>query len=795
MSEKIENKIKVEIDGNVIEAEPGQMLIQVADNHGIYIPRFCYHKKLSIAANCRMCLVDIEGARKPSPACATPIMDGMKVFTKSEKTIEYQRSIMEFLLINHPLDCPICDQGGACELQDVAMGYGKDVSKFNESKIVVSDPDLGPLVSTDLTRCIKCTRCVRFGDEVAGLRELGLLSRGDDSQISTYVEKSVSSELSGNVIDICPVGALTSKPFRYKARPWELQQKSTISPHDGLGSNVYAQIRRNKVMKIVPKENEELNEVWLSDRDRFSYTALYSEDRSTKPKIKKNNVWMDVSWEEALDFVRASKDYVQKNKLEIGGVGTESASLEEMYLLQKIVRALGFNNIDTRSKQIDFRSEAFIDTGSSFSFKEIESSDCIITFGSNIQKEHPLINFRIKKAADKGSKVYNINSYSFETNYTSKQFCIESQDYKSFLMGVVSLACKSSNNAQELTSKFNDFLSDFDVSDASKEIINVLNTSVKPCIIIGSRVVSHKDYTDLVLLLNLFKKLTQVNMLALGNGSNSNGAKLAGAIPFQGANYSKVSPGGLNLKQMLNGQHKLGLMFLLNCEPEIDTLFGNTSISTLNSTDFVVSITSYETDAMREYSDVILPISTFTETPGTYVGFNGKRQSFNAIVPPLGEAKIGWKVLRVIGNYLELDGFDFMSHEDIQLEIDNIDSNIVTSAMPAFPEIDNTRVSEYNIDTQVSMYAIDNIVRRAKPLLNTIDHIDSSKVYISQDIAEKKSIKSGSIVSIYDGHKSIETKVYVNTSLSRSTILFPVGYKGKNMTFPSIEIEKVSIGD
>ena len=388
MAEDKKKTFSIEIDGEAIEATPGKMLIEVADESGHYIPRFCYHKKLSIAANCRMCLVDVEGARKPSPACATPIMDGMKVFTKSPKTIAYQKKVMEFLLINHPLDCPICDQGGECELQDVAMGYGGDVARYAEEKRVVPDPDLGSLVSTDMTRCIQCTRCVRFGTEIAGVREIGMIDRGDSSKISTYVKHSLASEISGNIIDVCPVGALTSKPFRYKARAWELQQKETLSPHDGLGSNLYAHVRRNQVMRVVPKENEALNEVWLSDRDRFGYEGLNAEDRLTSPIIKKGKDWVEVSWEEAIDFVKTAiqTTTAKSGASALGALASESSTVEELYLLQKLMRGLGSNNIDTRLKQRDFSKDVAAEGGINCTLEEIEQADQILLIGSNLRK-------------------------------------------------------------------------------------------------------------------------------------------------------------------------------------------------------------------------------------------------------------------------------------------------------------------------------------------------------------------------------------------------------------------------
>jgi len=393
--------LNIEVDGKALEARPGQMLIEVTDANDIYIPRFCYHKKLTVAANCRMCLVEVEKAPKPLPACATPVMDGMKVQTRSKLAIEAQKSVMEFLLINHPLDCPICDQGGECELQDLAIGYGEGVSRYQESKRVVQDKNIGPLIQTDMTRCIHCTRCIRFGEEIAGLREMGATGRGERMEIGTYIEKTVSSELSGNIIDVCPVGALTSKPFRFSARAWEMVQRESIAPHDSVGSNIELHIKGDRVMRVVPAENEAINEVWISDRDRFSYEGMYSEDRLQTPMIKQNGVWQEADWETALEFVRDNLDKPLLNHggSQLGGLASPASTLEELYLFQKLLRALGTNNIDSRLRQNDFNQQetdpAFPYLGQSIA--ALDDLDAVLVIGSNVRKEQPMINHRLRK--------------------------------------------------------------------------------------------------------------------------------------------------------------------------------------------------------------------------------------------------------------------------------------------------------------------------------------------------------------------------------------------------------------
>ena len=413
--------LNIEVDGKLLQARRGQMLIEVTDANDIYIPRFCYHKKLTVAANCRMCLIEVEKAPKPLPACSTPVMEGMKVQTRSKLAIEAQKSVMEFLLINHPLDCPICDQGGECELQDLAIGYGEGVSRYQESKRIVMDKNIGPLIQTDMTRCIHCTRCVRFGEEIAGLREMGSVGRGERMEISTYIEKSVSSELSGNIIDICPVGALTSKPFRFSARAWEMVQRESIAPHDSVGSNVQLHIKDDRVMRVIPAENEAINEVWISDRDRFSYEGMYSDDRLQTPMIKQNGNWQETDWETALEFVGKNLDKILSSygSDQLGGLISPASTLEELYLFQKLLRALGSNNIDSRLRQNDFAQQdadpAFPYLGQSIA--SLEDLDAVLMIGSNIRKEQPMINHRLRKASLKGADVMMINSVDYEINY------------------------------------------------------------------------------------------------------------------------------------------------------------------------------------------------------------------------------------------------------------------------------------------------------------------------------------------------------------------------------------------
>src|SRR6266511_1013994 len=400
---------KLTIDGRETEVKNGATVMDAANGLGIYIPHFCYHKKLSIAANCRMCLVQIEKAPKPQPACATPVGEGMKVFTRSDYARDAQNGVMEFLLINHPLDCPICDQGGECQLQDLAVGYGKSASRYAEEKRVVLNKSLGPLTSTDMTRCIHCTRCVRFGQEVGGVMELGMIGRGEHAEIIAFVGKTVDSELSGNVIDLCPVGALTSKPFRYTARNWELSRRKSVSPHDSLGSNLIVQVKQNRVMRVLPLENEAINECWLSDKDRFSYEGLNSEDRLTRPMVKRDGTWMETDWQTALEHVVRELKRVREHHgaAAIGALVSPHSTLEEMHLAQKLVRGLGSENIDFRLRQSDFSTDGKREgaTWLGMSIAEFAALDRVLVVGSFLRKDHPLLAQRLRQAAKKGARI------------------------------------------------------------------------------------------------------------------------------------------------------------------------------------------------------------------------------------------------------------------------------------------------------------------------------------------------------------------------------------------------------
>ncbi|MEW8208493.1 MAG: NADH-quinone oxidoreductase subunit NuoG, partial [Candidatus Thiodiazotropha taylori] len=578
--------VTFEVNGQELQAEAGSMLIEATDAAGINIPRFCYHKKLSIAANCRMCLVEVEKVPKPLPACATPVTEGMKVYTRSPKALAAQKGTMEFLLINHPLDCPICDQGGECELQDVAIGYGRDVSRYSEGKRVVADKNIGPLIATDMTRCIHCTRCVRFGEEIAGIREMGATGRGEHMVIGTYIEKSVDSEMSGNIIDLCPVGALTSKPFRFNARAWELTQVEAIAPHDSLGSNLNLHLRGNKVMRVHPKDNESINETWISDRDRFSYEGLYSSDRLTSPMVKKGGEWKEVSWEMALEMAAASLKEIGDGD-QIGTLISPTSTLEELYLAQKLMRGLGCNNIDSRLRQGDFRMDATQNSvhwlGSTLS--DMDQMQTVFVVGGNIRKEQPILAHRLRKAALNGAKLHYLNPIQIDLNHSGEQDICTPGEMAGRLAAVAKAAgVKASGGAASL-------LNAAQADESAKQTAANLKAADGALVMLGAMAQAHPDYALLHTIAAALAEATGAQLSILPASANSVGAQLAGAVPHLQAGGSAADRAGLDTLQMLKMPRKGYL--LLGVEPGRDFWNGSLSMSALQSADLVVAISAF----------------------------------------------------------------------------------------------------------------------------------------------------------------------------------------------------------
>lgn len=684
--------VKIEINGQVVEAHEGDMLIDVADGANIPIPRFCYHKKLSIAASCRMCLVEVEGAPKAVPSCATPVTDGMKVYTQSKKAVAAQQSVMEFLLINHPLDCPICDQGGECELQDVAMTYGSDVSKYTEEKRIVGDKNIGSLIATDMTRCIHCTRCVRFGDEIGGVMELGATGRSEWMSIGTYVNNSVTSELSGNMIDLCPVGALTSKPFRYSARPWELRAHHSIAPHDSIGSNIVIHAKNNVVKRVVPAENESVNEIWLSDRDRFSYEGINSQDRLTEPMIKVDGQWQTVDWTTALDFTAANlKTYLTRPD-EVAILASETSTLEELYLLKTMAAKLGVTNLESRLKQTDFSLDGNIAKKLQTSLQDVEKYDSVLLVGSFLRKELPLLNLRLRKAQQAGCEVFTVNPAQFDFNYDIS-ISVDAFDFVSELACIAKSVLEKAGHAAS-------WAKDLVVTSKHQEIASKLKAAKNGHIFVGQISQQHPSYKQLVKLSQIIADNTDVTVHVLPLQANTVGSEMIG-----------FSDTGKHLQQILSGGIKAFINF--GIEPSQDILLASEKAFT--SANFIVNFSSFVTEEIKANANVLLPMATFAETAGTYVNISGVKQSFRMAVDPKGNAKAGWKILRVLGNLLGTD-FEYVCTND------------VLSAVSLETKISDLSKIVINLDALSSadikvhsLYQSDGLVRRSPSLQATPD--------------------------------------------------------------------------
>jgi NADH-quinone oxidoreductase subunit G len=711
--------VNIEVNGVPMKARKGQMIMQVTDTQDVYIPRFCYHDKLPIAANCRMCLVEVEKAPKPMPACATPVAEGMKVFTKSPKAIAAQRATMEFLLINHPLDCPICDQGGECELQDLAMGFGRDISRYAERKRVVKDKNLGPLVSTDMTRCIHCTRCVRFTQDIQGFQELGTIGRGETTEIGTFIEKSVNHELSANIIDLCPVGALNNKPYRYRARAWEMTQHPLISPHDCVGTNVFAHVLRGRIMRIVPRVNEDVNETWISDRDRFSYQAVYSEDRLMKPMVRENGVWQETDWESALALVaeRLGKLAKQQGGAQIGAIASPTATLEELYLLARLTRGLGSNNLDHRLRRTDFRDEQSDPLYPSLgcSIADIERANSVLVIGSNLRKEVPLLAHRIRKAAIKGAAVSFVNPNRYDYLFPVASYL--SSNGLDLFDHLVAIAAAAQANGAQTPASIASLAGSAQPNDTHRAIAQQLASGDRRVILIGAIVQRHPAFADLRLVAQALAQMTGATLGYLPEGGNAVGAHLAGVLPHRAAGGRINASAGLNVSEMLAARLK-AYVLLGAIEPAND-LAAASALDALKSAEFVVALSPYS--SAREFAHVILPIGTFAETSGTYVNVEGRWQSVPGAARPVGESRPGWKVLRVLGNLLNLQGFDYNSSDEITAEL----RKLIDEA-PAFeakgsahaPQSKPSLVSTpANLD--VGIYQVDAYVRRSNALQST----------------------------------------------------------------------------
>jgi NADH-quinone oxidoreductase subunit G len=713
--------VNIVVDGVPVQAHKGETVIRATDRSGIYIPRFCYHEKLSIPANCRMCLVEVEKAPKPLPACATPVTEGMKVFTKTRRAIDAQRATMEFLLINHPLDCPICDQGGECELQDLAVGFGRDISRYNEGKRSVADENLGPLIATDMTRCIQCTRCVRFTDEIAGIQELGMIGRGEHMAVRSYIESTVNHELSGNVIDLCPVGALVSKPYRFSARAWEMSAVPLISPHDAVGSNLFGHVLRGRLMRVVPRQNEAINETWIADRDRFSYEGVYSADRLRAPLVRRGNEWVESEWEPALML---AAEGLKERAASLGVLAHPSSTSEELYLAARIARGLGSNNIDHRLRQRDFRDQAADPGFPSLGMRiaEIDGLNGLLVIGSNLRREAPILAHRVRKAALRGAKVTLLNPARFP-------YLFPLAGYLSCAPGAMVGELAALLNAaavatgEAVPEHLAAVVGAAAVTDAHRAAVEALRSGPHRAVWLGALAARHPAFADLRSLAAALAQLCGASYGRIAEGANAAGAYLAGAIPHREAGAKPLDRPGLAAREMLSKPLRSYLLFG-GLEPGIDTLDAEAQ-RTLAQAEFVLAITPFASEEVKRIAHLMLPIGTFAETSGTYVNCEGLWQSQAGAATPVGTTRPGWKVLRVLGNLLNLPRFEYQSSEEVVAELRQVCEGVGPAATLARHRVEppgnGARLAPPLTVTDVPMYQIDALVRRAPSLQRTRD--------------------------------------------------------------------------
>jgi NADH-quinone oxidoreductase subunit G len=734
--------LEIEIDGKTAQVPDGSTVMDAAQQVGVYIPHFCYHKKLSIAANCRMCLVQVEKAPKPLPACATPVTNGMKVFTHSELAVKAQKGVMEFLLINHPLDCPICDQGGECQLQDMSVGYGPMKSRYTEEKHVVFHKNVGPLISMEeMSRCIHCTRCVRFGQEIAGVMELGMANRNMHSEITTFLGRTVDSELSGNMIDLCPVGALTSKPFRYTARSWELQRRKSISPQDSVGANLVVQVKHDNVMRVLPRENEAVNECWISDKERFSYLALNSEERLTTPMVKQGGEWREVDWNVALDYVcHGLKDVAR----EFGGdslaaLASPSSTLEELYLLGKVMKGLGSGNFDFRPRQKDFTTD-FKRAGTPWlgmRLSEIVDLDAALVVGSFLRKDHPLIAQRLRQAAKKYTKVSMLSVTADDQLINlHANISVAPASLAQALAAIVKSAAEITGKAAPAGTE------SVATCESSRKVAQSLVDGDKRAVFLGNVATQSDQASQLHALALELGRLTNATIGFLGESGNVTGGHAGWALPS-----------GANARQMFEQPRKAYV--LMGVEPEFDYANPQVALAALKQAGLVVYMSAFKHTPALEYADVMLPIAPFTETAGTFINIEGRVQGFNGVVKARGESRPAWKVLRVIGNVLNLDGFDYDSSEAVRDAVIGKGTEFVSGLDNGLNGVQINLASSQPDGLQriadVPINFADQMARRSASLNQSADSV-APTARVSEQTLIKLGFKAGDSVRIKQGN-------------------------------------------
>ncbi|VVE87867.1 NADH-quinone oxidoreductase subunit NuoG [Pandoraea bronchicola] len=768
--------VEIEIDGQKVEVPEGSMVIQAAKKNGTYIPHFCYHKKLSIAANCRMCLVEVEKAPKAVPACATPVANGMIVRTNSEKAVKAQQSVMEFLLINHPLDCPICDQGGECQLQDLAVGYGKSASRYQEEKRVVFHKNVGPLISMEeMSRCIHCTRCVRFGQEVAGVMEFGMLGRGEHSEITSFVGKTVDSELSGNMIDLCPVGALTSKPFRYSARTWELSRRKSVSPHDGVGANLVVQVKNNKVMRVVPLENEAVNECWISDKDRFSYEGLNSDERLTKPMLKQGGEWHEVDWQTALEYVgHGLTDIIRDFGADaVAALASPHATIEELHLLQKFVRALGSDNVDFRLRQTDVSGGTQGAPWLGLPIAELDKLQSTLVVGSFLRKDHPLFASRLRAAVKAGGQLNVLHGSDDDLLVKLANKIIAAPGaWVSELAGIAVAAAAAKGVAAPAE------LAGVSASDTAKAIAASLANGERRAILLGNAAVQHPQFAQLHAIAQVIADITGATLGFLTEGANTVGGYAVKATNAKGAAALFAQPRQAYL--------------LLNAEPEYDSADAKQALTALNAAKMVVSLSPFKHGL--EYADVLLPIAPFTETAGTFVNAEGLPQHFNGVVRALGETRPGWKVLRVLGNLLKLQGFEQDTAEQVRDEaLAGFSAAALDNRAKAALAVPKAAGQGLERLADVPIYAADALVRRAPSLQLTNDAKAALRATLPAALFDSLGLAAGDAVRVRQGDAVVTLPAARSETLPANVVRVPAATPASaalGAMFGEISVEK-----
>ncbi len=752
--------VELEIDGKKVEVPEGSMVIQAAHKADKYIPHFCYHKKLSVAANCRMCLVDVEKMPKAVPACATPVSAGMIVRTHSEKAVKAQQAVMEFLLINHPLDCPICDQGGECQLQDLAVGYGKSASRYREEKRVVFHKNVGPLISMEeMSRCIHCTRCVRFGEEVAGVMEFGMLGRGEHSEITTFVGKTVDSELSGNMIDLCPVGALTSKPFRFSARTWELSRRKSVSPHDSVGANLVVQVKNNRVMRVLPLENEAVNECWISDKDRFSYEGLNSEDRLTKPMLKQGGQWIETDWQTALEYVAKGLKGIAADHgaNALAALASPHSTVEELFLVKQLASELKVPNVDFRLRQTDFSAPVSGAPWLGMPIADLSIVDSALVVGSTLRRDHPLLAARLRQAAKTGGTVHMLNASSDDALIPSaKRIVAAPSAWLDKLAGIAAALAQASGAALPAS------LAGTEASEEAQRVAKSLATGDLRVVLLGNAVVRHPQFAQLHALAQWIAEATGAKLGFLTEAANTVGAHVVGALPGEG---------GLNARDAFAQPRKGYLLF--NVEPEFDTADPIAARAALDQAEMVVVMSPFKIGA--DYADVLLPISPFTETAGTFVNAEGRVQSFNGVVRPLGDTRPGWKVLRVLGSLLGLPNFEYETSDEVRLAAlgeGDLSARLSNTAGAALAGAGSVAPANGALErlADVPIYHADPIARRAGSLHLTVAAKAAHSAGLPAALFERLGLRDGDAVRISQGGRSVELPAVLDANLAATVV-------------------------